>query len=113
MELSKDAEAVLLQYPWPGNIRELRNAMDRATILWPAQVLAPAALPDRIIAHVESGPVLGGNCSLEEVDREHIVRVLGRTQTQEEAAAILGIDASHCGASVADMSHRRGLIVGA
>ena len=94
MELSKEAEAVLLQYPWPGNIRELRNAMERATILWPAQVLAPAALPDRIIAHVEAGPVLGGKYSLEAVEREHILRVLASTQTQEEAASILGIDTS-------------------
>ncbi len=59
-----------------------------------ARCSLPPSFWIRIIAHVEPGPVLGGNCSLEEVEREHIVRVFGRTQAQEEAAAILGIDAS-------------------
>ena len=94
MELSPAAEAVLISYPWPGNIRELRNAIERATILWPARVIEPAALPARIVAHGQAGPSLGGNFSLEEIEREHIKRVLQRTKTQEEAAAILGIDAS-------------------
>ena len=94
LELSKETEAVLLKYQWPGNIRELRNAMERATILWPAQVLAPAALPERIIAHLQTGPALGGNYRLDEIEREHILRILARTQTQEEAATILGVDTS-------------------
>src|SRR5437868_2785863 len=34
--ISKAAEDALLAYPWPGNIRELRNAIERAVILWPA-----------------------------------------------------------------------------
>ena len=49
---------------------------------------------DIISAHVEAGPVLGGKYSLEAVEREHILRVLASTQTQEEAASILGIDTS-------------------
>jgi len=96
MELSSASEAVLSSYPWPGNIRELRNAMERATILWPARIIEPAALPERIVAHSEPGPRLGGDFSLEDIEREHILRVLNRTPalTQDEAAAILGIDAS-------------------
>lgn len=94
MELSAAAEAVLMSYPWPGNIRELRNALERATILWPARVIEPAALPDRVIGHEITGPCLGGNFSLDAIEREHIQRVVARTKTQEEAASILGIDAS-------------------
>jgi NtrC-family two-component system response regulator AlgB len=94
MELSKETEAVLLSYPWPGNIRELRNAMERTTILWPAQTIEPQALPERIVAHSAPGPRLGGDCTVEAIECEHILRVLARTKTQEEAASILGIDAS-------------------
>jgi NtrC-family two-component system response regulator AlgB len=94
LELSQAAEAVLLSYPWPGNVRELRNAIERAVILWPAQVIEPEAFPDRIATHVKSEPVLGGNYTLDTIEREHLLRVLARTTTLEEAAQILGIDAS-------------------
>jgi two-component system, NtrC family, response regulator AlgB len=94
MELSAASEALLLSYPWPGNIRELRNAIERATILGPARIVEPTAFPERIAAQSEAGPSLGGNCSIERIEREHIHRVVSRTKTQEEAAEILGIDAS-------------------
>ncbi len=94
MELSRAAESALLGYPWPGNIRELRNAIERATILWPAQIIEPEGLPERIGRHSQAGPSLGGDCTLEELEREHIRRVLLRCKTQDEAATILGIDSS-------------------
>jgi two-component system, NtrC family, response regulator AlgB len=94
-ELSKSAENALLAYAWPGNIRELRNAVERAVILWPAQVIEPEAFPPQIAGQAASrGPQLGGDCSLEEIEREHIRRVLARAPTLEDAAAILKIDAS-------------------
>ena len=94
-ELSKAAEAALLAYAWPGNIRELRNAIERAVILWPAQVVEPEAFPSQISAHALSrGPQLGGDFSLEEIEREHISRVVAKAPTLEDAAAILKIDAS-------------------
>jgi NtrC-family two-component system response regulator AlgB len=93
-ELSRAAEAALLAYAWPGNVRELRNAMERATILWPARTLGPDALPETISAHAERLPRLGGDYSLAEIEKEHIVRVLARAPTQEEAARILGVDVS-------------------
>ncbi len=94
MELSTAAEATLLGYPWPGNIRELRNAMERATILWPTSTIEPQSLPERIVVHSEPGLRIGGNHTLDDIEREHILRVLARTTTQEEASAILGVDAS-------------------
>jgi two-component system, NtrC family, response regulator AlgB len=94
-ELSKPAEAALLAYAWPGNVRELRNAIERAVILWPAQVIEPEAFPAQVSAHAAShSPRLGGDFSLEEIDREHITRVVARSPTLEDAAAILKIDAS-------------------
>jgi len=94
-ELSKAAEDALLAYAWPGNIRELRNAIERAVILWPAQVIGPEAFPPQISTDaVSRGPQLGDNFSLEEIEREHIRRVLVRAPTLEDAAAILKIDTS-------------------
>ncbi|HSF58932.1 MAG TPA: sigma-54 dependent transcriptional regulator [Candidatus Binatia bacterium] len=94
-ELSKAAEDALLAYAWPGNIRELRNAIERAVILWPAQVIEPEAFTPQIAAQgVSRGPQLGDDFSLEEIEREHIRRVLARAPTLEDAAAILKIDTS-------------------
>ena len=94
-ELSKAAEDALLAYAWPGNIRELRNAIERAVILWPAQVIEPEAFPPQISTHALSrGPELGGDFSLEEIEREHISRVVAKAPTLEDASAILKIDAS-------------------
>jgi NtrC-family two-component system response regulator AlgB len=93
-ELSPEVEAALGAYPWPGNVRELRNSMERAVILWPARLLGPEALPERIVAHAASLPWLGGDFSLEQIEHEHLQRVLRRAPTLEDAARILGIDAS-------------------
>ncbi|HXQ24388.1 MAG TPA: sigma-54 dependent transcriptional regulator, partial [Candidatus Acidoferrales bacterium] len=93
-ELSPGAEEALLSYPWPGNVRELRNAVERAVILWPAQVIEPAAFPERIAAHATSMPRLGGDYTLDEIEREHILRVITRVPTLEQAAKVLGIESS-------------------
>jgi two-component system, NtrC family, response regulator AlgB len=93
-ELSPEAERALAGYPWPGNVRELRNALERAVILSAGQVLDPSVLPERIAAHGGASPLLGGDHTVEEVEREHILRVLARAPTAEDAARILGIDSS-------------------
>jgi NtrC-family two-component system response regulator AlgB len=93
-ELTAEAEAALLAYPWPGNVRELRNAIERAVILTPGHRLAPEAFPGRIAQHATAAPQVGGDFSVEAVEREHILRVLARAKTQEEAARVLGLDAS-------------------
>ncbi|MHB8068155.1 MAG: sigma-54-dependent transcriptional regulator [Desulfobaccales bacterium] len=93
-ELSPAAMKALESYAWPGNIRELRNVLERAVIIWPAQIIEPEALPEPLAAQAAAAPVLGGDYPLEQVEREHILRVLARTATIEEAAQVLGIDPS-------------------
>jgi NtrC-family two-component system response regulator AlgB len=93
--LSQAASQALLRYAWPGNVRELRNVMERVAILWPAQTVEPAAFPERIRGTgAPATPSVGGDFTLEQVEREHILRVVMRTKTAEESARILGIDAS-------------------
>src|SRR5262249_32453207 len=94
LELAPATEEVLLRYAWPGNLRELRNTMERVAILWPGQRVEPAALPERTAPLAPARPRLGGDFTLEAIEREHIEQVLARTKTQEEAAQVLGIDPS-------------------
>ncbi|HYS79844.1 MAG TPA: sigma-54 dependent transcriptional regulator [Anaeromyxobacteraceae bacterium] len=90
-QLSAAAKRTLLSWPWPGNVRELRNAIERALIVAPSDVLEPEAFPERML--VSSGAAsLGGDCSLEDIEREHALRVLARTETLDQAARILEID---------------------
>jgi NtrC-family two-component system response regulator AlgB len=79
-------------------VRELRNTMERCVILWPARVIEPEALPEQIAgahaAHAGVGPAVGGDATLDELERAHVQRVLERAPSLEEAARILGIDDS-------------------
>jgi NtrC-family two-component system response regulator AlgB len=92
--LARATEQALLAHAWPGNVRELRNVMERAVILSPAEVLEVESLPERLRAQVAEVPMLGGRFSAEAIEREHILRVLATAPTMEEAARVLGIDAS-------------------
>jgi NtrC-family two-component system response regulator AlgB len=107
LSLSARSERVLLSYAWPGNLRELRNAVERAVILAPAPVLEPEDLGLPVAATDEwldgtiddpsqrqPPPVLGGDASLEDIEREHIARVISRAVSLEAAAKVLGVDAT-------------------
>lgn len=90
-----EAKAALMQYPWPGNVRELRNAIERGVILASDVLVGIPELPAQIGASRPPAVMeLGGSVTLEQVESEHIRRVLAGTATLEEAAEILGIDPS-------------------
>jgi NtrC-family two-component system response regulator AlgB len=93
-ELTPEAEQALCGYGWPGNIRELRNAIERAAILAPTERIGPELLPERIAGAAQRGPYLGGDFTFDEIEREHMLRVVDRHAKVEEAARVLGVDAS-------------------
>jgi NtrC-family two-component system response regulator AlgB len=99
LRLSPEAERALIQYSWPGNLRELRNAVERAAILarsdtLTAPDLSPLSSSDSS-GKVPSGrPALGDLIPLDEIEREHIARVLAKADSFDSAAKALGIDAS-------------------
>jgi PAS domain S-box-containing protein len=86
--IAKESMEALRSYPWPGNIRELRNIIERAMITNNGPTLQ-VALPG--IAET----VPAKNMALEEVEREHILHVLQltrwRVRGKKGAAAILGL----------------------
>jgi DNA-binding NtrC family response regulator len=102
--LSRESIEVLGNYDWPGNIRELENAIVRATALCD-QIIRPEDLPERIRqfsktragdieTKLEPGvPDNGELLSLFELEGLHIARVLKHTRGNKQAAArLLGID---------------------
>jgi NtrC-family two-component system response regulator AlgB len=96
LRFSPEAAAAIRHYWWPGNIRELRNAVERASILALADEIKVDCLPDALFRERPEPPAaaFSSPTSLEEVERLHIERVLAETATLEEAAAILGINTS-------------------
>jgi two-component system, NtrC family, response regulator AlgB len=86
------AMSAMQRYPWPGNLRELRNVIERAVILAPGEKIDVNDFPDTLRGSQPSGAVIGNRVSLEELEREHIMRVIEIADSMDEAAQILGID---------------------
>jgi NtrC-family two-component system response regulator AlgB len=79
-------------YPWPGNLRELRNVIERAVILAPGDTIELADLPEQFAAGSQRTVAVGAPVTLDELEAEHIRRVLALSRSLEEAARTLGID---------------------
>jgi len=90
--LTEEALHVLQSYTWPGNIRELVNAIERATILAKGEQVAPDDLPEHITGFRSDEHGTNQLISLAEVEKDHIKAALARTASMEEAARVLGID---------------------
>jgi DNA-binding NtrC family response regulator len=92
-----DAEAmqILEQYPWPGNIRELRNVIERATILADGDFIGVRHLPPLLVTRgEESLPeiTLTPGTTVDEAERRLILLTLDHTRNNKtRAAEILGI----------------------
>jgi NtrC-family two-component system response regulator AlgB len=90
--LSETARRAMERYSWPGNIRELRNVIERATILTSGETIDVTDLPPSMAADPGTCPVLGGAYSVEEIEAEHIRQVLGRSKNLQQAATVLKLD---------------------
>ncbi len=91
--ISPEALAVLKQYGWPGNIRELRSVVVKAAVLSKARVIQQDDLPSHMLARSRHAPCEADAKSLEDLEKEHIMKVLEDTGgNQSQAAQILGIN---------------------
>jgi transcriptional regulator of acetoin/glycerol metabolism len=87
-----------MEYPWPGNIRELEHLIERSMLMTTGPVIKEVFLPK----HVSNGlvPILNQPPikSLEQNERDHILAVLGRCNWRisgaGQAAEILGLPAT-------------------
>jgi NtrC-family two-component system response regulator AlgB len=90
--ISPEALDVMRRYNWPGNIRELRNVIERAVILSSGDKIEASDLSEMIEPNSEIR--VGANVSVEELETAHIKKVIANSKTLEEAASVLGIDAA-------------------
>jgi len=98
------AAELLTQYPWPGNIRELKNVIERTMILAPEGEIDAVSLPEEIrdyqiqitanqpMANAAAGPEGGKFVTLRELEQRYIHEVLAATgNNKAQTARILGI----------------------
>ncbi len=86
--ITREAEQLLLSYPWPGNIRELQNVIERAVIVSRSEDIVPADLP--LKSPKGEGPVPTG--TLADLEKAAILRALERNHgDRQETARDLGI----------------------
>ncbi len=97
-EISKEANALLLRYPYPGNVRELENLIERAVVLCRGEMITTQDLPFHIRDAKPEAPWESHKRektlpeSLEEIERDSIVKALHQYQgVQTKAAESLGI----------------------
>ncbi len=91
---TKEALDAIGQHSWPGNLRELRNAIERGVILTRTDQIGLADLPAQIGRPANKRVEVGGQVTLEELEVEHIRRVLAAAPSLDAAAATLGINPS-------------------
>jgi two-component system, NtrC family, response regulator AlgB len=96
---SEEAFAAIGAYSWPGNFRELRNAIERAVIMAKGKKINLEDLPAELRGQTVAGgngsdtsPQVGSLVSMEQLEEAHLRKVLERTSNLAEAAQVLGID---------------------
>jgi DNA-binding NtrC family response regulator len=93
--VSQDAMRILENYGWPGNVREVRNVIERATILADSQFIEPKHLPPALVAagaEARRKLELEPGTTVEEAERRLIQMTLEHTRDNKtRAAEILGI----------------------
>jgi DNA-binding NtrC family response regulator len=93
-DIDYEAMQALLSYEWPGNIRELRNTIERATVLADGEVITIHDLPDKFrTLDVEGVSTSSLRQALDNFEREYIRRSLTENKGNKDATSTkLGID---------------------
>ena len=97
--ISPEVETLLLNYPWHGNARELRNIVERICILEDTDIIYPEHLPGEIVDYIERDPESNApidfpskGISLKNVEKDLIIQAIKKADgNQTKAAKLLGI----------------------
>ena len=92
--ISAEARRLLYAYDWPGNVRQLENAIERAVVLGSTELIVPEDLPEAILESqsVAGVPAAGYYEAIREAKRQIITKTLQQTEgNYTEAAKLLGV----------------------
>jgi len=92
LSFSAAAMQRIRSHPWRGNIRELRNSVERAVILSQTDEIGEDFLPDSILDGQDTEATVGADFTLDQLEAAHIRKILGRAPSLDSAAKTLGID---------------------
>lgn len=95
-QLSPQAKDLLLQYDWPGNLRELKNVIKRMVLLSPGEVAEVDSLPEEMIISINQTPKPNGS-DLKAINESNekmlIIETLVKVKyNKSKAAKLLNID---------------------
>lgn len=93
VEFTGDALYAMSKYSWPGNIRELKNVIERAVILCRSEKIGIEHLPPNLL-NSDPAYAVGDLVPLETIERSHVLQVVACTRSLRRAASILGVDSS-------------------
>jgi Nif-specific regulatory protein len=102
VRLTADAMRLLMRYPWPGNIRELENTMQRLVVLADDDEIGARDLPMHVLMHDAPDESAAGGLTLDEeveaLERRRVIAALRtHAHVQAKAARSLGITARQLG----------------
>jgi len=92
LAFSRAVAEAFASYRWPGNLREMFNVIERAVILAPGDAIELADLPEGFSAASAPTLAVGSRVTLDELEAEHIRRIVASSRNLDEAARTLGID---------------------
>lgn len=92
LTIEDEARGLLLNYSWPGNLREMGNVIERCVILSDQEPIAVDDLPEAMRGEEERSVEVGKAVALSEIEEAHILKIIESARSLEEAAEILGID---------------------
>jgi len=89
---SPAVQSAFAGYRWPGNLRELRNVIERATILASGEQIELCDLPEEFGIPADPAIAVGARVTLDALEAEHLRRILAVSRNLDDAARTLGID---------------------
>lgn len=89
--IQEEAKKLLMEYDWPGNVREFETVVKRLLVFAKDNIIKSEYLPEEIKNFVSKPTTILTPQKIDELEKQHIIDVLKMAPTAKEAAKILGI----------------------